>query len=355
MTDTDTRAPDDERLPDIEAEETVIDAPKHDDAPIVTPKVRRGMGWGGGLVLFTLAAGLGAAGGWAINQYVMPAQTPDITTEMAPLATRLATVEKNQGAQNVKITALSDALAKLRNEMTAQSAERPAPTSGAAPPAVDIADTLSPLKDRLQDLERQIEALRNKLAPQDSPAPQADIEPAAVTAPAASDTADILPEVTPPALGVTVPDARLADMTADIDTLRDRISALEAELVTTRDTLSETIAQTAATAEQALNAPDPQPTVITKAVVVPPFPRDAVFAALTEDNVSKDAGWLSRTLNKHISVRNPDDIKWANTRLDAIALSIEAGDMDAALAAVKALPETAQAKAQDWIEAVQAR
>lgn len=122
------------------------------------------------------------------------------------------------------------------------------------------------------------------------------------------------------------------DHTAALKALEDRVSVLE-------DGLSETQAMAA------------KPIVVTETVLLPSFPRAQILTALTESPLPSDAGFIEKTLKKHISVRNPEDVDAAEKTLDDIEALIEAGDIAAAREAVEALPPAALRVAADWLSA----
>lgn len=290
-------------------------------------KTKSRIGWGAVLPLFLLSSALGAFGGFAATHYLKPTSVAQAPVDLAPLRVRLDTAEaqlKGQAAQ----------LSFLKNEIN----NRPTSVRVNAVPAgtenleLDTVTTLgngaentraiTDLQNQIAEMEETMTALRSDITTRPSTEVIAD---------------ETIIDETAPVLAASVPDAAIPDerievLQADITALRTRIDDLESGLTETR-----AIAST--------------PTVITEAIILPAFPRSAVFEALTQPQQPSDAGWISKTLKKHISVRNPEDVKDAQRELNTITDAIEAGDITRALSIIEAMPEPAQLQAKDWTAA----
>lgn len=307
----------------------------------VAAKSKSGIGWVAALALFTLSTGLGAFGGFAATQYFSPAPKLTAPVDLAPLRARLDTAESRLSAQAAQVSF-------LKNEIN----NRPTSVRVNAVPSGDDnleTTTITTLGNGAENT-RAITDLQNQIAQMESAlaALRRDID----TGPEGVGPSDQLSALDARRSEDIVPDASTSDTSApddrsfdaadydetidslqnDISTLRTRIDGLENALAETR-----TIAS--------------QPTILKEAVLLPAFPRAAVFEALTQPQQTNEAGWISKTLKKHISVRNPEDVKDAEQNLNNIEDAIEAGDITRALSIVEAMPEPAQAQAKNWIAA----
>ena len=130
-------------------------------------------------------------------------------------------------------------------------------------------------------------------------------------------------------------EARYDTLKAELETMRARVSRLETDI----------------TATQALAA---EPTIVRETVLLPPLPREALLEALTAPRDTESQGWLNRTLKKHISVRNPQEVARANATLDEIETLTAARDYAAALKLVEAMPSDVRSLASEWTRAVKA-
>ena len=315
---------------DLIGENTLRDEADALDAFVAAPPapVKSGVGWGVVLPLFLLAGLGGAVGGWALTQYVMPnyvalpqSDAPKIepqTVDLAPLTRRIESLEK-------KLSAQSSELSFLSSEVKSGAASV---TVGGVDKALDI----TPLLTRIDALETELKA-----------------RPAAAT---------IVNEDGAPVIDMSVLDdyeARLAtvektlaeprpvddssqddlrnDLAGDIDSLRARITTLE-----------ESVAEARALAAA--------PTVVRETVLLPPFPREVLLEAMTAPREQEAQSWISRTLKKHISVRDPQEVARAEARLDEVDALIEAKEYGQALAIVEAMPSDVRSLASDWISAV---
>lgn len=343
--------------------------------PSVPAKTKRGMGWGGGLMLALLASGAGAAGGWALSNFASPDKNVDLTPVMERVA-KLETESRSQKAQ----------LARLQTELS----DLPIPTAG------DVSDNngliLEPLEIRVAELEDSFSTWVSRKAT-DTQAPEIDdLKPDViddVEAPSNDDEVEDISNKT--ATDITEPmtseteavdtstltddvksdpsintaaqnngdvvtkgdfaeallalqadaQSELASNTSRQDTLQTDIAALKERLDTLEAELETTKGLAAA------------PVIVKEAVLLPPFPREAIFEEITRVDGENDKGWMSRTLKKHITVRDPGDVDMANKRLDEITALISDNDIQGALAKVKDLPPEGVTLAQSWIDAAQ--
>lgn len=337
--------------------------------------VKRGLGWGAVFPLFLLAAGGGAAGGWALTQYVMPnyiplppqaAQAAGADIDLGPLTSRLEAAEKKLAAQSSQLSFLSSEI-----------------KSGAATVkvgGVDKAFDVSPLLSRLDALEARLESGGQGAAA--APAPVTSENTSAASA-APSDEASpaVVNETPAPSIAAAKLEA-LAARLAVLETALSETSMSEASMSDTGgqdsqaamielqamaqadetfkqdlkdelDTVRARVSQleTDIAAAQAMAA---APTVVRETVLLPPFPREAVLGALTQPRDADSQGWLNRTLKKHISVRNPEDVARANATLDEIEALTASRDYAAALALVEAMPSDVRSLAGEWMRAVKA-
>ncbi|WP_371396812.1 hypothetical protein [Fretibacter rubidus] len=281
---------------------------------------KRGIGWGGASVLFLLASVLGAAGGWGAVNYLTPNDS-DITqaprVDLSPLTARLDKAETTLTGQGAQLKLLQSEINNRPASIEVRAKPMPTDAPLAATTRVELdaqsAETIETLRDQVDAMETALQSLRDDMVA------QAAVEP---TSPATASQ-----EFVGQDLGN---DERVADLVNDVETLRARIDGLE-------QGLGETRAMAAA------------PTIVKEPVLLPAFPRETVFDALTTEPQEADAGWMAKTLKKHISVRNPEDVKRAERQLDNIAEAIETGDITQAVSIVEAMPQDAQNKASDWL------
>ncbi len=340
-----------------------VEAETLDDITLAPAPSKRGVGWGAVLPLFILAAAGGAAGGWALTQYVMPnyiappqsaSASSDLSSaaseiDLAPLTARIEATEKKLSAQASQLSFLSS--------------EIKSGTASVKVGGVDKAFDVSPLLSRIDALEAQLGA-SGKLETSGLPALSSaapvlgeDGQPLAaanylkvyenrlVTLEKSFAEVQALAETSGPVLeadsdGETnaVRESREAaheSLRADLEAMRARVSQLETDI----------------TEAQALAA---TPTIVRETVLLPPLPRAAMVDALTAPRDADSQGWLNRTLNKHISVRNPQEVARANAALDEIETLTAARDYAAALKRVEAMPSDVRSLAADWTQAVKA-
>ena len=88
------------------------------------------------------------------------------------------------------------------------------------------------------------------------------------------------------------------------------------------------------------------PTAQTTSII--PFPKAKILAAI--DKADRSQGWLKRSLKKHISVQSEDNPRYL---VELAGQNIEAGNLDAAIAAFDKLPAEAKAVATEWRNSVE--
>ncbi len=277
-----------------------------DEAPDVTPSARRGVGLVTVLGLSLLAGLGGAAGGWALTHYVYPPKMQ--VTDIAPLSLRVERAE-----------------AQLKTQLSKLKILQAAPTSAGTS---DIEALLRPIAERLSALEA---------SPQPEVQPNFDI------------SRDIYPDNSSNVSREMIGQIEVeigGQIEAQIDVLRARITKLEADMPNALNQAARNIAATPQTVTQAITK------TITQSIRLPEFPRAAMLAAMTAPRDTAQQGWLGRTLKKHISVRNPDDVARANTTLDEIQALIKAADYTAAFGLIETLPSQVRSVAKPWTDAV---
>ncbi len=260
------------------------------------PPVRRGVGFVTVLALSLLAGIGGAAGGWALTHYVYPPKMQ--VTDIAPLSLRVERAE-----------------AALKTQLSKLDALQAAPTSE---DTADVEALLGSIAERLSALET-------------SPQPELHGNLDLPTNLSADDISRVMVGQIEVEVGGLIE--------AQIDTLRARVTKLEADV------------------PNALNqaARDIAPVTITKtierSIVLPEFPRAAMLAAMTAPRDTAQQSWLGKTLKKHISVRNPQDVARANATLDEIQALIKTADYTAALGLIETLPSQVRSVAKAWTDA----
>lgn len=329
MIDKDNMPVDTDDAQDIDPNLTANDVASDDVSAAATASVlgtpHKGLGLGGAVLLFLLASVAGSAGGFALSRYIIPAPATDITAALSPLSTQIEASDTILSEQAAQLTRLQSRIEAL--------AARPA-AAGSNTVGLELPENRSGNRAEVAALEAEISTLRA-----DMTAMGASLKAVASTVAAqgqGSKSADSIAVETTTVDAQTAPivDTRVDRLSTDLTTLQSRVDSLEANLSETRDLAI-------------------RPTIIREPVLLPPFPRDAVFEAMTEVPVAADAGWVSKTLKKHISVRNPEQVKLAERELLAITTAIEDNKIDRALELVLALPAAPRAVATAWISAAQ--
>ncbi|MGB0907331.1 MAG: hypothetical protein ACPGVT_07540 [Maricaulaceae bacterium] len=319
-----------------------------DDVPVEEVKSRRYLGWGAGLTLTVMGICLGAIGGWGLSRLMPP---PTATFDDSALLERLTALENSKAAMSKDVT-------RLKSDMTEVKAA--GPKEDDATESIDLAA----IENRIADLElRLTERQKTPSTVDDEGAPNVFEEPNVIDSPddsmeppslESNDAVASNETAPPPAFnGVTLEEFETAltalrddysqqiaantgtqqQSTSDIAALYERLETLQRDIATAK--------------EMAAN-----PIIVKEAVLLPPYPRDAIFEAITQVETKEDAGWISKTLGRHITVRDPDDVDMATKKLTAIMAAIETDDIQEALALTQSLPPEGVALASDWIKAV---
>ena len=191
---------------------------------------------------------------------------------------------------------------------------------------VDKAFDITPLMNRLNDLETRLEAQADGPSSL-SPSEQASVETGEIldSSSAAETSEKVMAAAAIPA----------KDYDVDIAALERRIERLEVDVEETRALAAE-------------------PAVVRETVLLPPFPRGALLEAMTAPRDRAQQNWLDKTLKKHISVRNPQEVARAEETLGTIEALVESGDYTAALKLVEAMPSDVRSAANDWTRALRA-
>jgi len=294
-----------------------VDEPRL-SSEIVSPK-KSGTAWGRVFLLFILASLLGALGGWAATHYVpIKKEVFKSSVDFTAIVERIAENEKTLTSQKAQLSRLQNTLESLPKH------------DGSQTDNVDIdATQLDQLNGEISALNEKLQALKGEMESQ-----FVDLKSVSNSSPSISENPIESPDETLPADKLSEPSETVLAFQADLNALQERVVTLEAGLVETRALAVE-------------------PTIIKDPVILPPFPREAVFKALTEMPVSEGQGWFSKRLKEHISVRDPEQMKNAEETLQAIERAIEISDIEGALTLVQALPDAPRDKASDWISAVQ--
>lgn len=122
---------------------------------------------------------------------------------------------------------------------------------------------------------------------------------------------------------------------ADLNEIVDRLDRLEVQSIT-QPQKSQT-KQTAPVAE-------------VQKILIPPFPRDAVLDAAAK---SGQSGWLNRTLDKHVKIRDANEVSPENIA-DQIQAHLDIGDYSEAVALFDTLPSKSRSAGKAWRDAVAA-
>ena len=321
-----------------------------DDVVLAPPApIKSGLGWGAVLPLFLLAGIGGAVGGWALTQYVMPKyialpaaqsqQTGTPKINLQPLTSRIDALE-------TKLAAQSSELSFLSSEVKSGSASV---TVAGVGDALDI----TPLIARLEQMETRLDKAARPDLGDTSPVTNDSGE-----AISASDYLDGLEDrlvtleksfseksFSEKSLSeISGPDAVMADgqsteinieLRAELESIRARMAELETQV-------------------EAASALAAAPTIVRDTVLLPPFPREELLAAMTAPRDQGEQSWLDKTLKKHISVRNPEDVARAQGTLDEIETLTASREYGQALALIELMPSDVRSIAAEWTAAVKA-
>lgn len=329
--------------------EDLVDDPTEDPVqnlapePVeVEPPVKRGASWKAVILTGLLAGLIGTGGGAAAVYFGLKNQTPDTPTfDAQALKTE---VQQDMSAQ---VTALETRLSAAETKIN-RVANRPAPETT----PID----LSPLEARLSDLEA---STQTEIAPETLTALKAATEDG-FQWPDVSELEDRLTALeNGTASSDAVPDMMLA--------MADRIDALEAidraasapeisnDLMTRLDALENQMGTVPALdipedlmvrLEALENQPVIEAKTETEIVPVLAFPKAELIKAVED---TAEGGFMSRTLSKHIRVKDEDDPR---TLIDGISNDITEGRLDLAMNKYERLPEPVRVVGQAWYNSV---
>lgn len=328
---------------------------------------RSSIGFGSIFSLFALALGGGAFGGWALGHYVMPkfvaspyAQTPNIQTpntqapniervDLQPLLSRLTAAEE-------KLEQHSAGLTRFTAQLSAQPARITVGKNGESANAANAPD-LATLLARITALEERA-ATPQKLG--DAGEAGSSVSDALVSDESETSmlAANYLEKVEQRLVTLEkslseISQVNIAPFEAaqaeaaqiELEQYDEKISALRLRIDEVERALSAELENTKALAAT--------PTIVKEPVLLPPFPRQAMLEILSTPEDTAQQGWIGKTLKKHISVRNPEDVARANAALDAIEKAAISGDYKGALAQLSELPSQARSAARDWAAALE--
>lgn len=267
------------------------------------PSSKKGIGIFPVLGLSLLAALLGAVGGAYGTHYLFPpANIENVRAEL-----RQDVAQMNAEAQ----TATNDIrqeLSKLETRISQVNSES------------DFQSVTTNIEERLQTLENR-------------PAPSLpDIDPDTLNAlKAAQNDGFNWPET-------DKIEEQIAALISKTETLETQISSLEAEIDSLETDLNAREARSVTTQAE-IEAAEP---------IGPEFPKQALLdAAKTR---AESQGFLSRTLNKHVSVDNPDS---PVNLIEKIQTAYEKGDIYTAIKTFDRLPSDIRMAGQDWRDAAE--
>ncbi|WP_427452382.1 hypothetical protein [Litorimonas sp. WD9-15] len=330
--------------------EDLVDDQPEDPAPDpapepveVEPPVKRGASWKAVILTGLLAGLVGTGGGAAAVYFGLKNQTPDTPTfDAQALRTELQQAMSSQ--MTAFDTRLSSAEAKIK-----QTANRPAPELS----PVDF----SPLEARLSDLEA---SAQTEIAPETLTALKAATEDGfqwpdvseledrlAALENQTETSSDVMPDMML-AMADRIDALEAMDRTAPVaegsDTLMTRLEALENRSLTvsTPDIPDNLMARI----EALENRPVVKTQTETEIVPVLAFPKAALIKAVEE---TTEGGFMSRTLSKHIRVKDEDDPR---TLIDGISNDITEGRLDLAMNKYERLPEPVRTAGQAWYNSV---
>ncbi len=320
----------------------------HSEIPSPTLPSKTGVGLGTVLAFSILSAFAGSAGGFGLAKHFLTSGSgvdqSALDSKFTDVSNQLKTVQTNtdrlEGSVKSLLSDSSDSSSLDLSELTARLDDLE--TQMAAKIDAQSNDTSNQIEDATPESEKETEA--KDVETIDTETPQENDEPAEV-----------------------LPSPDIAKLTEDIQALKDRLASvetidipdfdltpietrvldLENQIASLSDATSKQFSQSAkrlvqveAQVQDIKSNPPKQ--------LLPPFPREAVLSAMTE-NQQADGNWVSRTLGKHVTIQDEAAI----ATLDEIDGFITSGDIDAALVKVKSLPESAQMAADAWINAAQ--
>lgn len=332
---------------DIEkpAAEDMATAPSGEPAvEFLEPRRRKGVGFGVVLFMSLLAAVIGVVGGGAasrvIDQYMPGASGPDLRAELnaanetaETLSARLANLEARPETanNNPDLTALEARITALESRaVVTASGEAVDPGILRRIEALETGGHTAPVD--VQDIQARLAALEAV-----SKSGENSIDGGPATAPAVLERLAALesaePLQTDPAIieRLTALENRefpVIPEPVDLSPLLARLEALEQQSSSLRAEFDDAVAKRAA-------------------VPLPAFPRAEIVAAVSTIT-EEDKGWIGRTLNKHVRVRDESLV----LIVDDIEALLLQGNVDGALARVEDLPTEGREAAKAWVEAV---
>lgn len=267
--------------------------------------IRAGVGMKTALALSLLAALAGAFGGAAISQAFnlkssadnnVQSQLESFSQEKDSLRREVSQLEETVNTLKVQKSAELSTLETRMKKLETERKLAPATGDGAA----------------FADIGARVEALESNTSVQSS-------------------------------AGNTLPDDILGRLealekqtsNADINEIVDRLDRLEVQSITQPQK------------SQALQAA-PAPAAQVQKILIPPFPREVVLEAAAG---SGNSGWLNRTLDKHVKIRDADEAS-PEIIADQIQTYLDMGNYEDAIAAFDTLPSKARSAGKAWRDAV---
>ncbi|CAM3819852.1 hypothetical protein [Litorimonas haliclonae] len=264
---------------------------------------RRGLGLIPVLGLSLVAALLGAVGGAYGTHYLFPpANMEDLRASVQQDVSRI------QAETQAAVEDLRQMVASLEGQVSDASSD------------TNIEETLNAINERLQTLENAPEPNLPEIAPETLSALKA-----------AQRDGFNWPETDAVENDVLDLTSKTESLEAQIDRLKAQINSLQTELNA-----------------QASRPQVPQTETETVTPAGPEFPKQALLnaAKLRVDS----QGFLSRTLNKHVSVDSPDSPK---SLIEKIDTAYDKGDIYTAIKTFDHLPSDIRSAGQDWRDAAE--
>ena len=259
---------------------------------------RRGLGLVPVLGLSLLAALLGAVGGAYGTHYLFPpANMDDLRADVQQDVSRI------EAETQTAVEDLRQMVAGLEGQVSDAS------------PGINIEGALTAIDERLQTLEN-------------APSPS-------------------LPEIDPDTLSALKDAQRDGFSWPETDVIENSVSDLSAKTDGLEAQIEGLNAQINSL-ETELKAQEPRPQVTqtgvdTAAALGLGFPKQALLKAA--NTRAESQGFLSRTLNKHVSVDSPDSPK---SLIEKIEIAYDKGDIYTAIKTFDRLPSDIRSAGQDW-------
>jgi len=256
-----------------------------------------------------IATLLGTIGGAAISKVTMPP-----SSDLAPLTSRLDSVVAENTSLKAQLSRMERDI-KMAAEMIKDKSAQ---------------DELSALKSRLTSLETA-EPQIIEASPAIDPEVMTRLEVLQKEGSEALDLSDILQRL-------DKLETLSSESSSEVDE-KALLSQLKSDILT-----DETFLEKLRPIEMAENKQIVQ-TPIFKTNRLP-FPKTTILKAL--DEIDPSESWLTRTLNKHITVQSEDNPRYL---VELIELDLKAEDFSGALAKFDKLPEPAKTAGQKWRKA----